>query len=142
MTDTPSKATPLPPRFDVTRAQIASVVAEFYALIRVHPGLGPVFAAHVTDWHSHEEKITRFWANAILFERAYDGNPQQVHVQAGDVRAGQFDTWLALFDSVLHRQLPAPTAQGWSALAHRIGRGLRMGVADRDIGPQGIPRLR
>lgn len=134
--------TPLPPRFAVTRAEIAAVVAEFYALIRQHPGLGPVFAAHVQDWEAHEEKIIRFWANAILFERAYDGNPQQVHVQAGDVRAGQFDIWLALFDGVLHRQLPQDTAAAWSALAHRIGRGLRMGVADRDIGPTGIPKLR
>ncbi len=132
---------PLPPRFHVTRPQIESVVAEFYDLIRRHPGLGPVFAAHVADWPAHEEKITRFWANAILFERSYDGNPQRVHVAAGDVRAGQFDVWLALFDGVLHRQLPPDTATAWSALAHRIGRGLRMGVADRDIASGGIPRL-
>jgi hemoglobin len=117
------------------------VVAEFYDLIRRHPGLGPVFAAHVTDWPAHEAKIARFWANAILHERSYDGNPQRVHVEAGDVRAGQFEIWLALFDGVLHRQLPSDTATAWSALAHRIGRGLRMGVADRDIGPGGIPRL-
>jgi hemoglobin len=133
---------PLPPRFHVTRPQIEGVVAEFYDLIRRHPGLGPVFGAHVTDWPAHEEKITRFWANAILHERSYDGNPQRVHVQAGDVRAGQFEVWLALFDGVLRRQLPPETAAAWSALAHRIGRGLRMGVADRDIGPGGIPRLR
>lgn len=139
--DTPKKSA-LPPRFDVTHAQIAAVVAEFYGLIRQHPGLGPVFAAHVDAWPAHEDKITRFWANAILHERAYDGNPQQVHVQAGDVRAAQFDIWLALFDGVLHRQLPPATAAAWSALAHRIGRGLRMGVADRDRGPAGIPNLR
>lgn len=131
----------LPPRFDVSRTQIAAVVAEFYDLVRHHPGLGPVFTAHVNDWPAHEEKIVRFWANAILFERHYDGNPQQVHVQAGDVRAGQFDIWLALFDGVLHRQLEPETAAAWSALAHRIGRSLRMGVADRDIGPDGIPKL-
>ena len=131
----------LPPRFQITRPQIAAVVAEFYALIRAHPGLGPVFAAHVTDWPAHEEKILRFWANAILFERAYDGNPQQVHVQAGNVRAAHFDVGLALFDGVLHRQLPPDTAAAWSALAHRIGRGLRMGITDRETGPAGIPRL-
>lgn len=141
MTDTNAALPTIPPRFDITRPQIAAVVTEFYALVRQHPGLGPVFAAHVTDWPIHEEKIIRFWANAILFERAYDGNPQRVHVQAGDVRAAQFDTWLALFDGVLHRQLDAETAAAWSALAHRIGRGLRMGVADRETGPSGIPRL-
>ena len=134
--------TALPPRFAVTRPQIEAVVAEFYDLIRRHPGLGPVFAAHVTDWPAHEAKIVRFWANAILFERDYDGNPQQVHVAAGDVRPGHFEVWLALFDGVLRRHLPEPTAAAWSALTHRIGRGLRMGVADRDSEPGGVPRLR
>jgi len=130
-----------PPRFDVTRAQIVAVVTEFYALVRGHPGLGPVFAAHVTDWPAHEEKITRFWANAILRERGYDGNPQAVHVAAKDVRPEHFDVWLALFDGVLHRQLPEPQAAAWSALAHRIGRGFRTGVEEARRPDGAPPRL-
>ena len=130
----------IPPRFDITPAQIDAVVTEFYACVRLHPGLGPVFAAHVADWPTHEEKISRFWRNAILFERAYDGNPMAVHMAAGDVRAPMFDVWLGLFDSVLRRTLPEATAAAWSALAHRIGRGMRMGVQDRDQ-PAGAPKL-
>lgn len=118
----------LPPRFDITAGEIDLVVAEFYAAIRHHPGLGPVFSAHVTDWPEHEAKIARFWRNAILMERGYDGNPFAAHQAAGNVRAAMFDVWLGLFDSVLKRNLPAQTAQSWSELAHRIGRGLRMGV--------------
>lgn len=57
---------PLPPRIDVTAEDITRVVTEFYAAIREHPGLGPVFAAHVTDWPAHEAKIAGFWRNAIL----------------------------------------------------------------------------
>jgi hemoglobin len=125
----------LPPRFPVTDAQIDAVVAEFYACIRSHPGLGPVFAAHVTDWPAHEAKIARFWRNAILFERSYDGNPLAVHRAAGDVRPGMFEVWLGLFDSVLRRELPAETAAAWSELAHRIGRSLRFGMEDRPAGP-------
>jgi hemoglobin len=132
----------LPPRFDVTDDQIAQVVAEFYAVIRTHPGLGPVFAAHVTDWPAHEAKITRFWRNAILFERGYDGNPLQVHRAAGNVNPGMFDVWLGLFDSVLRRTLPAEAAAGWSALAHRIGRGLRYGMLDPQKDANGVPKLR
>ena len=131
----------LPPRFPITPDQIARVVAEFYAAIRVHPGLGPVFAAHVTDWPAHEEKIAAFWRNAILLERGYDGNPMAKHIAAGDVRPAMFDPWLALFDSVLARELPPVTAAAWSALAHRIGRGLRIGVNDaRRPGGQ-VPRF-
>jgi hemoglobin len=135
----PEKAACIPPRFDVTADQIDAVVADFYAVVRSHPGMGPVFAAHVTDWPAHEAKIARFWRNAILFERSYDGNPMVVHRAAGNVRSPMFDVWLGLFDAVLRRKLPPETAAAWSALAHRIGRGLRMGIEDRD---SQIPGLR
>ena len=131
----------IPPRFDLTEAQITAGVATCYACVRDHPGLGPVFATHVTDWTAHEEKIARFWRNAILFERSYDGNPMQVHRTAGNVRSQHFDVWLGLFDSVLHRTLPVDTAAAWSALAHRIGRGLRMGVEDARAASGSVPRL-
>lgn len=120
----------LPPRFPITAAQIDAVVAEFYAVIRTHPGLGPVFASHVRDWPAHEAKIARFWRNAILFERSYDGNPLMVHRNAGNVHGPMFEVWLGLFDSVLRRELPPDLAQAWSDLAHRIGRGLRMGMGE------------
>jgi hemoglobin len=129
-------------RFDITAAEIASVVTEFYAVVRSHPGLGPVFAAHVSDWPTHEAKIAGFWRNAILFERGYDGNPMAVHKAAGNVRPGMFDAWLGLFDSVLRRELRPDQAAAWSALAHRIGRGLRYGLIDAEQSENGAPLLR
>jgi hemoglobin len=128
----------IPPRFQVTDTEIAAVVAAFYAAVRQHPILGPVFAAHVEDWPSHEAKITRFWRNAILHERSYDGNPLAVHRAAGDVKTAMFTDWLALFDQTLARELPEDTAAAWSALAHRIGRGLIFGLGNQD----GPPSLR
>ena len=118
----------LPPRFAITPAQIDAVVACFYARIRNHDLLGPVFAAHVGDWPAHEARIARFWRNAILNERDYDGNPMLVHRQAGNVRPDHFAPWLALFDQVLAETLPPTAAQAWSGLAHRIGRSLVMGL--------------
>ncbi len=131
----------LPPKVDITRDEIARVVHAFYAMVREHPGLGPVFAAHVTDWDKHEDKIIRFWANAILYERSYDGNPLTVHRDAGNVRPGMFDPWLGLFDMVLKLELRPEQATAWSALAHRIGRSLRAGVVEKTHGADGIPRL-
>lgn len=128
------------PRFPITAEQIDTVVADFYGQIRTHPVLGPVFAAHVTDWPAHEAKIARFWRNAIMFERSYNGNPMAVHAAAGNVRPGMFEPWLALFDTVLHRNLPPSIAEGWSALAHRIGRALRAGLVDSST--NGPPKLR
>jgi hemoglobin len=129
-------------RFPITADQIDDVVAGFYKAVRKHPKLGPEFAAHVTDWPAHEEKIVRFWRNAILFERSYDGNPMAVHKAAGNIRPGMFDDWLAMFDAVLTERLPPETAAQWSALAHRIGRGLRIGLVEDMTLKSGIPRLR
>lgn len=129
------------PRVEITAAEIDAVVAMFYDAVRHHPGLGPVFAAHVADWPAHEEKIARFWRNAILHERSNDGNPLAVHRDAGNVRPGMFEVLLALFESVLKRNLTAEQAQAWSELAHRIGRGLRAGMVERPE-KDGVPILR
>lgn len=129
-------------RFDITAKDIDRVVAVFYAAIRKHEVLGPIFARHVDDWPAHEEKISRFWRNAILYERNYDGNPMRIHLAAGDVKAEHFAPWLMLFDETLRRVLPAETAVAWSALAHRIGAGLRMGVEDIRTRSSGPPILR
>ncbi|GAB4290561.1 MAG: hypothetical protein Kow0058_09680 [Roseovarius sp.] len=134
--------TALPPRFAITRPEIERVVARFYAAVRAHPGLGPVFAVHVTDWPAHEARVADFWANTILHERGYDGTPVAAHVKAGNVKPGMFSTWLALFDKVLAEELSPGQAAAWSALAHRIGRSLRAAVVERDTLPGGVPRLR
>jgi hemoglobin len=135
-------STALPPRFDITRPEIERVVTAFYAAVRAHPGLAPVFAVHVDDWPAHEAKVADFWANAILHERSYDGSPMSAHVQARNVRPGMFSTWLDLFDSVLKAELRPDQAAAWSALAHRIGRSLRAGVVERETLAGGVPKLR
>lgn len=130
----------LPPRIDLTRADIERVVTRFYANVRLHPVIGPVFLESLSKdaeiWRMHEAKITNFWANAILYERSYDGNPMMVHSGISAIRPEMFTHWLALFDDTLAQELPESVARQWSVLAHRIGRGLRMGVESR--GTSGI----
>lgn len=122
----------VPPLYDVSGEDIERVVGAFYREARVHPDLGPIFAAHVADRPAHEAKTTRFWRNAIRRERCYDGNPKRVHMDAGDVRPEHFALWLETFDTVLERQVSPGAARSWSALAHRIGRGLRSGLTAVD----------
>lgn len=131
----------LPPKFEITRPEIEHVIASFYAACRDHPGLGPVFAAHVTDWPSHEAKVSDFWAGTILHERNYRGNALAAHVNAGNVKPGMFSTWLALFDTILKAELAPEQAAAWSALTHRIGQTLRAGVVERDTLADGVPNL-
>lgn len=63
-----------------------------------------------------------------------------VHATAGDVHPQHFPVWLLLFDAVLDEEMPHPLATAWSALAHRIGRGLRYGLP-RDEANDQTPRL-
>jgi len=130
----------IPPRIPVTETQIDRVVSRFYARVRADPSLGPVFRAHVSDWTVHEEKIGRFWRNALLLQRCYDGNPMQVHMAAGNVKSQHFPVWLSLFDKVLEQELPQLLARSWSAIAHRIGRGLSYGLP-QDNGTDPMPFL-
>ncbi|PHP27571.1 group III truncated hemoglobin [Limimaricola cinnabarinus] len=129
------------PRIEVTSEDIARVVARFYERVRAHPGLGPVFARHVSDWPGHEARIVAFWESAILGLPGYRGSPVTVHREARDVRPGMFAPWLALFDMTLREELPEEAARAWSALAHRIGRTLRAGVTERETLPGGVPKL-
>lgn len=124
----------LPPRFAITEDQIDRVIEHFYVAARNDPQIGPIFAAHVTDWATHEAKIGQFWRNAILFERGYDGNPMQVHMNVAGISTHHFEPWIRLFDSVLAAELPNETAQAWSALAHRIARGLSYGIETYSTG--------
>lgn len=135
--------TSLPPRFDISDAEIERVVATFYARVRSHHMLGPIFAAHVTDWPAHEAKIARFWKGAILHQAGYEGSPMMAHRLAGNVTPEHFPIWLGLFDDTLRQTLTDPVqAAGWSALVHRIGQSLRMGVADMGQPAGSIPTLR
>ena len=134
--------TSLPPRFDVTESDIDRVVTSFYARVRDHHVLGPVFGAHVDDWPAHEAQIARFWKGAILFQPGYEGSPMMAHRRAGDVEAGHFPIWLGLFDDTLRRELDPLAAASWSALAHRIGQGLRLGVEDMGRAEGAVPVLR
>lgn len=130
------------PRFPLTRGQIERVVAAFYGKVRTDHVLGPIFAAHISDWSAHETKVANFWGNAILNERDYDGNPMQAHIAAKNVKPDHFERWLALFDNVLSDQLPEDVAGTWSFLAHRIGRGLSLGLAYNSRSNGDVPRLK
>ena len=133
--------TAFPAAFAITPDQIDAQVAAFYAAVRRDAVLGPIFANHVQDWPEHESKIGRFWRNAILRDRVYDGSPMMAHRQAGDVTPDHFPMWLALFDATLKATLPPEPAAAWSAMAHRIGRALSMGVSDARRPSDAVPRF-
>ena len=127
----------------VTRADIETLLPHFYASVRRDDRLGPIFHRHIgeddADWTPHLAKIGDFWANVFLKERAYQGNPMQVHLCIPEIQPEDFTIWLGLFDKAADDVLPPEKAKMFSTLAHRIGRSLAMGIAQaRNDGP---PRL-
>ena len=137
--------TALPPRFFVTADEVDRMMEAFYAAIRRHEVLGPVFTAHIgesdADWAAHIAKIGRFWKNAILREGGYSGSPMMVHRAAGDILPDHFPLWLDLFDDTAARILRPAAAAAWSAIAHRIGGAFRIGVEEARRAPGTVPRL-
>ncbi len=130
-------------RFPITQEDITRVMDRFYARIRIHPVLGPVFAAHIGDtnaeWAAHIARIDSFWARAFLGKEDYVGNPMAAHVGNPLISVDHFPIWLELFEATLTEELPPETAAAWGAMAHRIARGFRMAMENHDAD---IPALR
>ena len=127
----------------ITRDDIRHLVACFYDRVRRDPRLGPIFHNHVGQddaaWAPHLAKIEDFWANVMLKERSYDGNPMQVHMAIAEIRTSDFDIWLGLFHRVAREELSPGKADAFIELSSRIGRSLSMGL-ERTKGPQ-VPNL-
>lgn len=134
---------------EITAEDIDRLVPAFYARIRQHEVLGPIFARAVTpdygpEWQAHETKIAAFWRSALQIDRSFRGSPMQAHVTNGEVRPEHFPLWLETFHATARDVLPAEKAARMSALADRVGQGLRWGlesVLERQ-NASGPPKLR
>ncbi|MGB8622216.1 MAG: group III truncated hemoglobin, partial [Paracoccaceae bacterium] len=63
--------------------------------------LGPIFAARITDWAPHLERMCAFWSSVALMTRRYHGAP--IAARAGlPVTWAHFERWLALFRETAH----------------------------------------
>jgi len=52
------------------RARLLYLLRHFYADVRQHEEIGPIFSAHITDWPAHLEKITDFWSGPPEAQRS------------------------------------------------------------------------
>lgn len=133
-------------KFPIEPEEIDALVAVFYERIRAHAMLGPIFARAIApedgpEWRAHEARIAAFWRNAIGIDREYNGNPMQIHRANEEVMPGMFSAWLDLFHATAAEMLEPETAAQISALADRIGDGLRYGVTMRGQEKGAPPKL-
>ena len=100
----------------------------FYADVRQHGVLGPIFNTHIQDWPAHLAKIGEFWARQTGGPSAYGGGFAAAHLTLGIGRE-HIQYWLALWEFNCRRQLGESEAVEMIALAHQLGDRLQMVLA-------------
>ncbi|MFC3550862.1 group III truncated hemoglobin [Lysobacter cavernae] len=111
----------------LTEQDLATLVDRFYAQVRMHPQLGPVFNAAIDDWPEHQRMLTAFWSSVALGTKSYRGNPMSAH-RPHPIRAEHFDHWLALWRSTAKEVLAPEHAELVGGYAEKIGYSLRYGL--------------
>ena len=123
-------------RLGIDKAFISTLVETFYARIRAHPELGPIFAAEISDWGPHLAKMKAFWASVAMNAGVYSGKPVPAHTKLEGVTREHFQTWLALFRQTLEDIAPGPeTVDYFMVRAERIAQSLQLAMF-------GMPGLR
>lgn len=116
-------------------AFIALLVDSFYARIRADGLLGPIFAARITDWGWHLDRMKRFWRSILHNSGEFSGNPMAKHLAIPGLEERHFAHWLELFYATLRDLERDPAAtQLVGTRARMIADSLLTGIAMRDHG--------
>lgn len=102
---------------------IRPLLRRFYADVRQHAEIGPIFDAMIDDWPAHREKIAGFWSTVTGGPVAYAGPMFQVHQQL-PLRPEHFAAWLELWARHCRIHLPAEAAEDMIQIARMMARRL------------------
>jgi hemoglobin len=118
-------------RLGIDDAFISTLVETFYARIRAHDVLGPIFAAEIgDDWAPHLAKMKDFWASVAMNAGRYSGRPVPAHTKLSDLQTWHFAVWLELFEQTLADTAPHPDAVPYfMERARRIARSLEFAIS-------------
>ncbi len=100
-------------------AGIVKLLKPFYADIRQHAVLGPIFASHIQNWPVHIDKIADFWALQTGGDSQYRGGFGAAHQSLG-IGLEHFRFWLGLWEFNNARQLKPDEAAELNALARQL----------------------
>ncbi|MBK8909184.1 MAG: group III truncated hemoglobin [Rhodospirillales bacterium] len=120
---------------------LRNLVHSFYARVRGDTELGPVFAARITDWGPHLERMVAFWSSVALMTGRYHGRPVPAHTTLS-IQGVHFERWLRLFRATAQEVCTPAAAAHVVERAERIARALRMAVEAAQAAPDAIPALR
>ena len=120
---------------------LRDLVHGFYGKIRVDPMLGPIFAARITDWEPHLDRMVDFWSSVALMTGRYHGAPVPKHAGL-PVAWKHFEHWLILFQETAHEVCEPDGAAHIIERAERIARSLYMASQAMQQQDGAVPRLR
>lgn len=124
------------------REVLFKLVNCFYADVRQHAVIGPIFNARIADWPAHLEKLTDFWSGVTGGPPRYAGGMPWKHVPLG-LEEQHFEAWLGLWKNNCRRHLPEREAADMVNAAEKIGQRLRQiltAVAQANGRPDGACR--
>lgn len=106
------------------RPALRLLLRRFYADVRQHDVIGPIFAEQIEDWPAHLEKIADFWSGLTGGPALYGGGMAARHIP---LRLGppHFEAWLGLWHRHCRAHLPPSEADEMIAIAEAIGQRLR-----------------
>jgi len=125
----------------ITEETIAALVNAFYARVRRHAQLGPVFEAAIAAdaWPDHLATMQRFWSSVMLSSGRYSGNPVAVHRAVAGLDRALFPQWLALFEATAAALFPPDLAAAFVTKAQRIATSLQLALFHRlNQPPEGL----
>ncbi|MEW6302583.1 MAG: group III truncated hemoglobin [Verrucomicrobiota bacterium] len=106
------------------REPLMRLLRHFYADVRQHRLLGPLFDAHIEDWPKHLEVIGDFWSTMTGGPAVYSGRMPLRHVPLG-LREEHFQAWLGLWEHHCRAGLPSDCATEMIERAQGIALRLR-----------------
>lgn len=120
----------------IDEAFISTLVETFYARIREHPLLGPIFENAIgDDWDRHLATMKNFWASVALNAGLYSGKPVPAHAKHTQIQPWHFNIWLALFEQTLKDTAPTPGAVLYfMERAERIAQSLQLAMFGLPMG--------
>lgn len=124
----------------IDEAYISRLVDAFYARIRAHDVLGPIFEGEIgAHWARHLPRMKSFWMSVALNAGTYSGKPVPAHQKLLGVEEWHFGVWLELFRETLEDTAPTREAVDYfMERAERIAQSLKLAM----FGFPGLPRKR
>jgi hemoglobin len=127
----------------ITEDSIAILIDTFYARVRRHAALRPVFEAAIAEeeWPEHLETMRRFWSSVMLTSGRYSGNPVAVHRAVAGIERPLFAVWLELFTQTATELFETEPASEFATKAQRIATSLQLALFHRlGDSPEGLTR--